>query len=703
MLTVIDIETTYQGKWDTDTSDPTPYNTANKLVSVGYQTNTGEKGYLIFHHKEVNDRRLYQANVKQLQDVLSRSKLIIGHNLKFDMSWLFESGFTYGGRFYDTMIFEYINARGMKLPINLAATVERYKLPSKGDILKHYCGELGLNVDEVPLKELIEYGENDVDITWQLFVSQRELIKNDPQIASMRPAMRLMNDFLEVLTDVERNGIKIDVPALDAVEVDFKAQHAVLEQRLKEMIVEVMGHTPINLGSPEQVSWVLYSRRVPDKENWKLIFNLGSEDRNGVSKKKYVKKYDEAQLRTILKTHCTPVRKTKAEQCPDCNGTGRIQLLCKDGRNRKNLNVCHRCNKSGVLYVNLPEVAGFKLKPLGSEWASEGGFSSDKDTIEQLIEAGATGRAKEFLECLREYNAISTYLSSFVEGIRKNLRHDLLLHTNLNQCITATGRLSSTRPNLQNQPRESTFPIRRVFVSRFNGGGLLNADFKQLEFRVAAFLAQCANAMKDIADGVDVHRQTAAAIFSKSGDAVTKEERDDAKKSTFRPLYGGTSGTPAQLAYFKYFFSHYDGIFSWHNKLCEHAVAEGFIQTPSGRIYAFPFCARRKNGSVSYHTQIKNYPVQGFATGDILPVTMIEIFRLMKERNVRSKLCLTVHDSIVADCHPQEQDIMVQIFKEGFARTIPALKERFNIDFNISLDFDLDFGYNLLNKKKVSV
>lgn len=698
MLTVIDIETTYQGRWDSDDTDPTPYNTNNKLVSVGYQTNTGEKDYLIFHHKEFSDKALYQANVKKLQDVLNRSKMILGHNLKFDMSWLYESGFTYGGRYYDTMIYEYVNARGLKTSLRLDDVVKRYGLGEKGDILSKYCGEQGLNVNEVPLAELIEYGTNDVDITWKLYCAQTGVLKNDDLVKSTIPAIRLMNDFLEVLIDVERNGVRIDVEALNAVELDFKAQHAALELKLKGLLLDVMGHTPINLGSPEQVSWVLHSIRVKDKPKWKEIFNLGSEERNGVTKKRYVKRFDKAELRKILTQNCSVVRRTRAEQCPDCNGTGRFQRYNKGGEPRKGLSICHRCNKTGLLYVDLPEIAGFKLKPLGSEWASEGGFSSDKETIEELIDAGATGKAKEFLEALKEYNAISTYLSSFVEGIRKNLRHDLLLHTNLNQCITATGRLSSTKPNLQNQPRESTFPIRRVFISRFSGGSLLNADFKQLEFRVAAYLAQCANAIKDILDNVDVHQQTADAI-SKGGELTN---RQDAKKSTFRPLYGGTSGSEAQQAYFKYFFSHYDGIFRWHNELCELAVSNKYIQTPSGRIYGFPNCARKKNG-VSFHTQIKNYPVQGFATGDILPVTMYEIYKLMKERHAKSYLCLTVHDSIVCDVHPDEIDMMIEIFKEGFARTIPALKERFGINFNIPLDFDLDLGYNLMDKKKVKV
>ena len=697
MITVLDIETTFQGRWQSDSSDPTPYNPDNRLVSVGYKTTTGESDYLIFHHKD--SRNVSQDSAKKLQDVLNRSTLVVGHNLKFDMSWLYESGFKYTGRLYDTMIFEYVNAKGLKTSLRLADILVKYNLPDKLDILHEYCGEKGLNVDEIPIDLLTQYGTMDVETTYALFQKQRELIKTDPLCQSMTPAMRLMNDFLPVLIDLERNGIKVDITALDSVEVDFKKQHAELEHRLKEILSRVMGHTPINLNSPEHISWVLHSVKVKDKKLWKEIFNLGTEERNGVTKKRYTKRLSPAAFRQVLKENCSIIKRTIAEQCPDCLGRGVVQRYCNDGRPRKNQNICHTCERSGLLYTPTSEVAGFRIAPISYEYAADGGFSTSKETLDLLLTKNISNEAKEFINLYKEYNAISSYLSTFVEGIRRNVRADNVLHTSFNQCITATGRLSSTRPNLQNQPRESTFPIRKVFISRFQDGMLLNADFKQLEFRVAAFLAGCRNAIKDIVDEIDVHKQTADAITA-GGEPTS---RQDAKKSTFRPLYGGTSGTDAQKAYFEYFFTRYDGIFSWHNKLCEEAVSKKYIQSPSGRVYAFPFCARTPQGSVRNATQIKNYPVQGFATGDILPITMIEMYRLMQEQKVKSVLVLTVHDSIVADVHPEEKDVMIKIFSEAFRRTIVALKERFNVDFNVPLDFDLEIGPNLLSKEKVKL
>lgn len=695
MFTVLDVETTYQGKWGSDDSDPSPYNPLNKLVSVGYRTSTGENAYLIFHHKEGAKCVNIPANTKQLQDVLNRSDMIVGHNLKFDMSWLHETGFTYEGKLYDTMIFEYLINRGMKESLKLKEVLDKYKLSSKLDILDLYCGGQGLNVDEVPLDKLIEYGIADINITLELYQLQLKKIKSDT--FTMLPVMKLMNEFLEVLIEMERNGVKIDYEALDEVEQEFKARHTELERELKTIIQDVMGHTPINLNSPEQISWVLHSIKVNDKEKWTEIFNLGTEERNGVTKKKYAKRYNPREFRQILKENCTTLKRTVAKQCTDCLGVGYIQRYNKDGRPRKNLNVCHKCGKTGILYDTTNTIAGFRIAPISYKHASAGGFSSSKDTLEELLALDISDQAREFIELLREYNAVSTYLTSFVEGIRKNVRDNAILHTSFNQCLTATGRLSSSRPNLQNQPRESTFPIRKVFISRYDGGLILNADFKQLEFRVAAFLSQCETAIADILNNVDVHQQTADWITN----AGQEMGRQAAKIRTFRPLYGGTSGTTAEQAYYALFFKKYDGIFEWHNELLQLAIDNKYIKTPSTREYAFPFAERQRNGGVSFHTQIKNYPVQGFATGDILPITMIELYKLMKKHKVKSKIVLTVHDSIVVDVYKGEKDAMIQLFKEAFANTIPALKERFGIDFNVPLDFDLEIGYNLLKKEKV--
>ena len=176
---------------------------------------------------------------------------------------------------------------------------------------------------------------------------------------------------------------------------------------------------------------------------------------------------------------------------------------------------------------------------------------------------------------------------------------------------------------MQNMPRGGTFPIKRVFVSRFPEGSIIEADFAQLEFRAAAFLSQDKVAMEEINTGFDVHSYTAK-VISDAGQPTTRQE---AKAHTFAPLFGATGygRSKAEAAYYEHFVEKYKGIAAWHKKLGDEAIRFQKITNVSGRQYAFPEVVRRANGTPSHFTMIKNYPVQGFATGDVVPVVLNEM------------------------------------------------------------------------------
>ena len=142
-------------------------------------------------------------------------------------------------------------------------------------------------------------------------------------------------------------------------------------------------------------------------------------------------------------------------------------------------------------------------------------------------------------------------MSSFVQGIKTFTKEDGFLHVGLTQHVTSTGRFSGRNPNMQNMPRGGTFPVKRVFVSRFDGGQILEADFAQLEFRVAAFLSQDEVAMEEVRTGFDVHSYTAKII----SDAGQPTSRQVAKMHTFAPLYGasGYGRTRAEAEYYTHF------------------------------------------------------------------------------------------------------------------------------------------------------
>jgi len=168
MITCLDIENTFHGK------DNMPYSGDNMLVSVGYLTNTKEKNYLCFYHAEKSPT---PDNVKILQDVLDRTKLLIGHNIKYDLQWLLACGFRYDGQLWDTMGAEYLLARGLHRDLSLSGScIRRDVTEKKSEIFDEFI-KAGKGVDEIPWDRLVEYGEQDVESAYELALVQAQMLK----------------------------------------------------------------------------------------------------------------------------------------------------------------------------------------------------------------------------------------------------------------------------------------------------------------------------------------------------------------------------------------------------------------------------------------------------------------------------------------------------------------------------------------------
>jgi DNA polymerase I-like protein with 3'-5' exonuclease and polymerase domains len=206
------------------------------------------------------------------------------------------------------------------------------------------------------------------------------------------------------------------------------------------------------------------------------------------------------------------------------------------------------------------------------------------------------------------------------------------------------------------------------------------------------YLAQDKQGMEDIQNKIDVHQYTADIIGV---------SRQDAKAHTFKPLYGGVTGTEDEKRYYTKFLEKYKDIKVWHEKLQTEAIKYKRVKLPTGREYSFPYAERTPWGGSTYATQIKNYPVQGFATADIVPLACINIHKMMAEKGCKSLLINTVHDSIVADVYPGEENVMSEIFKLGTSNVIPSLKKYYKINFNVPLDTELKIGSNWLQMEEV--
>jgi len=678
MRLILDVENTITKREKKNILDP--FEPGLELVQVGVQNvdNIDETHLFTLNHKEAQD--VGGTKAKNIQTVLDNTTLLIMHNAQHDLMWLWESGFKYDGDIYDTMLAEYLLQRGQKEPISLEACAERRQLNyQKQDTLKEYYKK-GYNTNEIPLQELLFYLRSDLDITRELFLAL-EQDYSQPEAESLHKVRDITFRTCKALTRMYMSGIRVDRSALQEVRLEFEKEKTEIEDRLQRKTRNLMGDTPINLNSPEQASQVIFSRRVHNKKEWADLFD-----------------YTETQqeFKEAIEANSSIIRKTKASTCTKCNGRGLVHRLRKDGTLYKLPTKCKPCDGRGYLLTKTKDVAGLCFSAPSKKWISANGFSTSKGNLESLM-ATATSNGMEsaldFLTDLKRLSAISSYLSSFVDGIDIYTKPDGFLHVNLTQSITSTGRFSGRNPNMQNMPRGGTFPVKRVFISRWEGGQICECDFAQLEFRVAAFLSQDSTAMQEIDTGFDVHSYTAKVI----SDAGQPTARQAAKEHTFAPLFGATGygRSKAVAAYYKHFNEKYTGVAKWHKKLGDEAMRFLKITNVSGRQYAFPDVTRRSNGNVSHFTMIKNYPVQGFATGDIVPVVLLEFERLLEP--LHSCLVNTVHDSMVIDVHPDEVTKVLDIVETINTNLNCVIKDAYDVEMNVPLLLEAKIGKNWLD------
>jgi DNA polymerase I-like protein with 3'-5' exonuclease and polymerase domains len=691
----VDLETTVD---DLDGKiDNSPFNPKNKCVSAHFAWLGGEVSHLVFNHNEKD----VPDSTELLRKAIAEADVIVAHNAKFDVLWLLEMGFEIDCDVYCTMIGEYILSKGQRQELGLKATAIRRDVTRKKSDLVDDLFKSGTGFEAMPLDTVIEYAEADVIACLEIYEQQKEEFALEYN-ESLISVSTLMNEMLMFLVEIERNGIKVDLDVLSKIKEQFLEEQQTLKKRLSEILEDIMGDTPINLNSGADMSKAVYSRKVINRHLHQQVWNIGV---GPTGKPLYPPRMKPAEFARSVRSTTEVVNRTHAICCNTCDGRGKVRKIKKDGVPYKNLSKCESCDGLGAFFQDTGVVAGLRLNPETPADASINGFKTDKVTLKRLIkQARRKGNliAEEFLTKSSRLNAVNTYLDSFVKGIETWTRSDGILHSNFNQCITATGRLSSSNPNFQNQPKRG-FPVRKAAVSRFENGEILEADYAALEWRVAAELSRDPQAIEDIVSGKDAHKQTACIINQCEPEDVTKDMRQAAKAYSFAPLFGGQGNGEAEHVrkYFSEFFVIYSGLGEWHKRLMDGVLKNGIVQTPSGRQYFWPNARRMRNGRISNATQVVNYPVQGFSTGCIVPLACIRAYRLFKKANLRSKLILTVHDSIVIDCAPGELPPIKKILVEAMQDVTEEIKSRWGYEFCIPLPIEISTGKNWLDQDEI--
>jgi len=707
---VLDLETTVQ-KIGVKI-DNSPFNPDNKCVSAHFGFIDSNKidsvTNLVFHHVEqdVADSRML------LEAALKKATVLVAHNAKFDVMWLIQMGFEIPDTVWCTMIGEYVLAKGQRQELSLKATAERRDVTRKKSDLVDELFKSGTGFEAMSLHEVvIPYAEADVISCAEVYLKQQDDYANESNL-SLVETVTMMNEMLLFLVEIESNGIKVDLDVLAEIKAEFIEEQISLKKRLEDIVEDVMGDTIINLNSGQDMTRVVYSREVIDRADHQQVWNIGTDSNN---KPLYPPRMNRSQFSAAVRATTRVVQRTNAICCSACDGRAYIQKYKQKTRQKngkkfrvqgepyQNLSKCPSCAGVGAFYQPNGKVAGLKLNPTMPSDASINGFKTDKVTIQRLIsqaESKGNDTAIEFLTKSSRLNAVSVYLDAFVKGFETWTRSDGILHTQFNQCVTATGRLSSTAPNMQNAPKRG-FPVRKAVVSRFENGILAEADFSSIEFVLAGELSRDPQIISDVKTGKDLHKQTASIIYQCDTSEVTKEQRQNSKKFSFSPIYGGLLAGEADhiRAYGSTFFDIYEGLGAYHKRLADGVLKNGIVQTPSGRQFFWPDVVRKRNGRTSHYTQIVNYPVQSSAA-DLMLLSCIRAFRKFKELNLRSKLILTVHDSIVCDVFPGELEQIKEALHWSMVKVTEEAEKRWGYTFALPLEIEISGGKNWLEQNE---
>lgn len=324
--------------------------------------------------------------------------------------------------------------------------------------------------------------------------------------------------------------------------------------------------------------------------------------------------------------------------------------------------------------INSPKQLGKVLfEDLGLETGKKKktGYSTDIEVLEKLADS------HEIVRLIMEFRQISKLKSTYVDGLLSLIKKGYV-HTTFLQTATATGRLSSVEPNLQNIPirTEMAQDIRRAFVAP-EGYTIVSADYSQIELRILAHIAQDKHLMDAFQKGQDIHARTAAEILDKDIGEVTSEERSNAKAVNFGIVYGisdfglarniGISRARAGQ-YIKRYFAEFSGVKSYMDAVVKQAHADGYVKTLWGRIrYIKELSSANYNLRSFGERAALNTPIQGSAA-DMIKIAMIKVAQRLKETS--SKLVLQVHDELIVYAKNEEVEQVRGILKDCMQNSV---------------------------------
>jgi DNA polymerase-1 len=493
----------------------------------------------------------------------------IAHNIKYDLKVLNRYGIKVSAPTFDTMIAQYLINPESKQGMDFLANHYLGYQPISIETLIGKKGKGQGNMRDLAPEEIADYASEDADITFQL----KQILEPEIQKEHLKELFYSMEmPLIEVLKDMEEEGIAIDVKALQDYSKELESTLLRLDGEIKSLAGVIF-----NVDSPKQLGEVLF-------------------DHLKISNK---------------------AKKTKTGQ-----------------------------------YATSEDVL----------------VKHEKD--------------HPIVPLILEFRQLRKLKSTYVDPLPTMCdKVDGRIHTNFMQTVTATGRLSSNNPNLQNIPirSEKGKEIRKAFVPRSSEYQMMSADYSQIELRIIAALSGDKNMIQAFQQGMDIHTATAAKVFNVPFESVTREQRSAAKAVNFGIIYGQSafglsqtlniSRTEAKSIIDSY-FEQFGQLKSYMDSIIHVAREKGYVETIMKRRRYLPDI-NSSNAVVRGFAERNaiNAPIQGSAA-DIIKMAMIAVHNSMKKEGVKSKMILQVHDELVFDVHISEKLLMQVLVKEAMEKAI---------------------------------
>ena len=682
---------------DTETTPTAPIDA--ELVGLSFAVTEGEAYYVPIPEQWA----AAQAIVDEFRPVYEHKSILkIGQNIKYDIVVLRNYGIHLTGPMWDTMIAHYLIQPELHHGMDYLAEIY---LNYQTIHIEELIGPKGKNqrsMRDVDINLICNYAAEDADITLRL------KNKLEPELKKFNCEKLFYNieiPLMSVLAEMEINGVCIDTESLKETSKAFTLRMKEMEDEIYELAGE-----EFNISSPKQVGDILFGKLkiINNPKKTKTWQYVTSEDvlSELVNKNEIVGKILEYRK---LKNELSKQPKAKKQRIKQKETSNLNMSLFTErdiieedpytvmSKQFKRLEQEIYVLAGEKFNISSPKKVGEilfdKLKIVDNPKKSESWqFVTNEEILQQLK---GKHRIVEIILAHREMKKLlGTYVDALPDLINKRTGH---VHTSFNQTITATGRLSSSNPNLQNIPvrGEDGKEIRKAFIPE-PGCLFFSADYSQIELRVMAHLSGDENMVNVFKRGKDLHAATAATIYNKNIEEVSRDERTKSKRANFGIIYGITAfGLAERLNISREeskklidgFFETFPKVKDYMDNAIQEARQKEYVETLFGR-RRYLKDINSANGTVRGFAERNaiNAPIQGSAA-DIIKVAMIRIFNRFKKDNIRSKMILQVHDELNFSVYPEEKDIVEKI----------VLDEMQNVlEMRVPLVADSGFGKNWL-------